>query len=295
MKTGFKIVNDPEKKDQLLSILKRFIADERLHVEVGNYFPENEMNEIFGDVFGKTFGRVTHHCRHHNTVLSLRDRQNDIIREVEYAKSLNSSYSIIHLAVSNPGRSVFDQLEIMDRSLPLFAELNDIAREHDYAFYLENIYYNIPFYRGLFNQIRDEGLERIHFCMDLGHAKACSENTINEWYEFLRELQYHEQQIHFHLHMNYGRHDDHLSMIEYTPSQGDWFSGGIVYDRLIRELIMDFPDCRKIFEVKPGYALSNMDYIQRLLGETSETPMRSRVMCNDVFLSPTQRVTTWPA
>jgi hypothetical protein len=58
----------------------------------------------------------------------------------------------------------------------------------------------------------------------------------------------------FHLHMNNGFEDDHLSLIEYTYPQGDWFSGGILYDHLIKELIVNFPKSRKIFEVKPEYA-----------------------------------------
>jgi len=290
MKTGFKLVNDPEKKELLLPILKRFQQDVRLHAEFGNYFPENPMNEIFADFFRDTNSRLTHHCHPDNTVLSLREIHADIIREVEYARSLNSSYSVIHLASTNPGRSVYDQLEVMERSVPLFAELDRIARDYDYAFYLENIYYNIPFYRGLFHQIQDKNLERIHFCMDLGHAKACSENTMGEWYDFLLELKKYRRKIHFHLHMNYGHSDDHLSMIEYTPSQGDRFSEGILYDRLISELITDFSDSRKIFEVKPWYALSNMDYVQRLLEESSQTPVRSKVLCKDIFLGQTRQV-----
>jgi sugar phosphate isomerase/epimerase len=290
MKTGFKMVNDPRNKELLRPMVERFRQNAGVHAEVGFYFSPNETDELFKDAFRHSSGRVAHHLRHNNTVMALKDRPTDILREIKHAKSMSSEYSVIHLAASNPGKSVYDQLEVMERTLPLFAELNRIARDHDYAFYLENIYYNVPFYRGLFYQMMEDGLDRIHFCMDLGHAKACSENTIGEWYEFLRELESNGRKIHFHLHLNYGVEDDHLSMIEYTATQGDWFSGGVLYDRLIRELILDFSYHRKIFEVKPDHAISNIDYVQRLLGEPSEMNSRSRVLYNDVLLSKNRRV-----
>lgn len=63
----------------------------------------------------------------------------------------------------------------------------------------------------------------------------------------------------------------------------------MLYDRLLRELVMDYPNSRKIFEVKPEFAGSNMDYVQRLLEEPFEMPIRSRVFCNGGLLANTHQ------
>lgn len=267
MNTGFKMVNDLRNKDLTLLMLDHFKKDPNLTAEIGLYFEKNEINDIFQQYFAHASGRVNHHFRCENTVWALQENKKAMLKELKLAKTLQCSFSVIHLTASPTASRFFPKEKRMRQSLPLFIDLNKIGEDFNHDFYLENIYSNIPFYRQLFAQFREKDLKHIHFCMDLGHAKACSKNTISEWYEFLRELETHGHKIHFHLHMNYGFADDHLSLIEYMYPRGDWFSGGMLYDHLMRDLITSFPDSRKIFEVKPEYAISNMAYVKRMLDE----------------------------
>lgn len=262
---GFKVENLTRDRGTIRELLSYFKHNHQYLLEIGFCHDNPSMNAFFQSVCKDELHRIITHNRHKNSVISLYQREEKMLEELSISKSLNSQYSIIHLTESKEVESLFTEKDLIFKGIPLLEKLNRIAVEHNFAYYLENTYHGIDFYKELFDLMGRKELQNIHFCFDIGHAKVWSYNTLAEWYQFLHYLKKTGVKLHFHLHLNDGSADEHLSFMEANHTGGDMFSGYIHYENVMRSLIYQFPHERKIFEVKPKFAIPNIQYIARLL------------------------------
>jgi hypothetical protein len=116
----------------------------------------------------------------------------------------------------------------------------------------------------LFALVERLELRYIHCCFDLGHAKIWSPESLPQWLQWLHELEIKDVRLHFHLHANNGLTDQHLTFVE-SESLGlngsDGYTQAWDYFAAIAQLHQQFPDSRKVFEVKPALAVENMDLV----------------------------------
>jgi sugar phosphate isomerase/epimerase len=267
MNTGIKIENYLEDKGIITELLNYFKHNRQYLLELGFYHKPNALHELFSEYCKNEFKRIVTHNRHRNSVISLYRGTQKLLKELYFSKQLNSQYSIIHLTESKAEEDLFTEPELLFKGFPQLEKLNNIASQYNYHYYLENTYHGISFYKELFGLVKRKDLDRIHFCFDIGHAKVWSANTLREWVDFLEFLKFNDIRIHFHLHLNSGTKDEHLSFMECNHTGGDNFSDYVRYEDVFRDLIFRFPEERKIFEVKPKFAVPNIQFINRLLSK----------------------------
>ena len=183
--------------------------------------------------------------------------------------------SVIHLITEKSEEDKYSSQSLLEQSMMYLKNLNETAINHDTIFYLENIYKPVSFYTQLFNRIKAEGYTKLGFCFDIGHAKVWSGNTISAWMELLKEFRRMEIELHFHIHMNYGQNDDHLSFLEFQRLKGDKFSEFRDYRDILAEIDQEFPQATKIFEVKPEYAIMNIEYCNAVLNTELQSLMQA--------------------
>lgn len=242
-------------------------------LEIGFYFHNVEANEIIWQTLQHLRLPLNTHLNHRLYHLSdLNDHLLTLAAELDHIRALGSDYSIIHVAPSPFTIAREATPAFFDTLLTNLRLLNALCQRKDYAVYVENTFGSIGFYRELFTHIAVEGLTRIHFCFDIGHAKIWSGNNIAAWMGFLEDLSGEGFKLHFHLHNNRGQFDDHLSFIE-SAAEGiirrDAFTGKYTYLQTLHNIERLFPDSRKIFEVNAGVAIENMKYVLHGLTELS--------------------------
>jgi hypothetical protein len=261
-KIGIKIVNYYPNKDLITRALEYFKVNKELFLELGLYFSSNLLDVVFFGYAMNEYRRINFHANHKKPVLSVINNSAGIIEDLKIAKSLSSKYSVIHLSENQEYENKFSKKKLLTKSTENLEELNQIAIDNNYHFYLENTFQNVEFYQELFEKVVAKNLYNIHFCFDIGHAKVWSNESVSNWFSFLDNLVSNEKKIHFHLHLNNGENDDHLSFPEFENDYSDQFSEGETYETIFGEIMKKYPDFRKIFEVKTDMIFKNLLYVQ---------------------------------
>jgi sugar phosphate isomerase/epimerase len=185
-----------------------------------------------------------------------------VIEDISLYKQLNCSYGIIHL--TSRSEALKSERYIYGQGLQQLKLVDKIGKDMGFEFYLENVHQSLDFYKRMLEDARKLRLTNIHFCFDLGHAKVYSPidgTTITDWVLWLKTL----RKVHFHLHNNWGRKSlktPHWKLDKHMPfgnnTEGDDFSEGVEYVNLVHQLENEFPESKKVFEVKPNFGLNNM-------------------------------------
>ena len=150
--------------------------------------------------------------------------------------------------------------------------INELGGEYGLTVHIENTLFldapgNIDFYELMFNSVAEQGLGQIGFCFDIGHGKALSTNPLAEWLAFVDKLHARGTKLHFHLHNNFGKNDDHMSFRlaeAHGLNEGDAYTGGRSYIDVIASLIARYPGM-KLQEIPAEEALANLDWLQAKL------------------------------
>ncbi len=263
---GTKIVNDPKTAETIDAVIEH-VERGGIGLELGYYFD----NGMFDPLKLDAPGRVNIHFHYDQvTIADLPAIEPLIHRDVMRARGLGGSYGIIHLndytVPEAPDRDFSGYLGRLERA-------EAIAERYDFPFYIENVQQSLAYFEGLFGAIFERRLTHLHCCFDLGHAKALSasrhEHTASDWIACLHRLRGKGFKIHFHLHNNSGADDEHLSFAE-AERQGlnapDRFSDHLSYLELLAKICREFPEERKIFEVKMELALENLVFVLDRLG-----------------------------
>ncbi len=272
---GYKIM----KKDLAAEapVVHAAIAQQR-PLEVGLYSGDEDIWEFVVAALREAAQPIpvnTHFNHYHSTLFELGRQETQLHQQFASAKTLGSAYSVTHIhkwPVSN--RPAFHEAltEHLTRQLLL---LERFCTEYDHPVHIENTFHPLAFYRWFFELVERLELRYVHCCFDLGHAKVWSPETLPEWLQWLHELEGKGVRLHFHLHANNGLSDQHLSFVEsedlglnaaddYTRT-GDYFAA-------LSHLHQQFPDSRKVFEVKPAQAVANMELVMSRLNSPTNNP-----------------------
>jgi hypothetical protein len=151
----------------------------------------------------------------------------------------------------------------------LYTDLRSTGRmcaEYGLDVHIENTYEDLDFYRRLFRGLVASGIEQIHFCFDLGHAKVWSTDCLEEWLGFLEDLVNEGLRLHFHLHANRGLSDEHLSFVTAERlgiTSPDSYTSGVDYFQCLIQIAERFPRANKVFEVPAQEAEENLSLVLR--------------------------------
>lgn len=269
---GFKIVDHD--KTAILPVLDSLKQSTR-PLEIGLYFSNPAATDaIRFCLAGRNLPINTHLNHKHLNIFSFDHRVGEFSEQIEKSLTLGADYSITHVSNVPMSPRIERRNDVMKHLLSNCERLEALCETFDnYPIYIENTYHTLRFYRYLFEYIREAGLANIHFCFDIGHAKVWSQESLDKWIEFLLELQAYGFLLHFHLHNNAGIQDDHLSFVEAQElrlNTPDYFTKSLNYLLAIQQIHHLFPQSRKVFEVKPEYALQNMEYVLAHLNDSMD-------------------------
>jgi len=274
MNAGLKIVNNIQYKNINKQILQYFENNPGVLLEIGFYFDPNMLNSYFMQYCYHVKNKVNTHANLHYDMLNLHRFKREFEAEIKLSKLINSDYSIVHLASSQRENKSYPGISLIHAIWDNLCLLDQIAKKEDFVFYIENIYRDVYFYTQLFRELKREGLNNIGFCFDIGHAKVWSRQNLRDWQFFLQELYAMAIPLHVHFHLNNGQEDEHLSFLEFTKIKGDEFSGYMDYRDVYASLEEEYPEVRKIFEVKPKFAIMNLEYITAAMHQELRTMVR---------------------
>ncbi len=277
---GFKVLD--KDAPEIRPVIER--ALQAAHpIEIGLYFDDPVAGRVIKDLLGSGTALVNTHLDH--AVLNVMgfDRcKREFAAAIKRSQALGATYSITHLADYPVSLRSSMQERLLSTLMHQLERINALCTELDYAIHIENTFHGVALYRVLFDRIRAAGLTRIHFCFDIGHAKVWSSETLPDWLVFLDELRAGGFRLHFHLHQNRGLGDDHLSFLEADPlglNEPDPYTDSKPYLETLALIDKMFPESRKVFEVEPGLAIANMDFVTRRLariasgiGDTQASP-----------------------
>lgn len=249
---GLKIMNVEKHREHAKEILK-YANEHDLWVECGFAFTAD-----FSDIYAKTPPQKVqvHINQRKYSIFNFPETQDTLQLEVDYYKQLGATYGVIHLTLDKSEADKYPGDRLLEVLPPGLFAANEFCKKNDFELYIENTYHSVDFYKDLFRMIRKAGWDRLHFTFDVGHAKVWSGAPVSNWLNFLDE----REKLHFHLHCNAGKHDQHLSLLEYD-GEGDWFSNGVSYIDLFKSLEYRYPDFLKVFEVKQEFAIPNIEYV----------------------------------
>ena len=259
---GFKVVdrNRTEVEPIMLSALQQHVP-----FEVGLYFQDPATHDMLNTELRDSGLALNTHLDHHRlSIFDLQGEEAYLRRQIETSMQWGASYAIDHIAkaVMSPRRS--HRKALMERLLTNLRLMNRVCREYDFPIYLENTYHGLSFYQTIFTAILQHGLDYIHVCFDLGHAKVWSTEPLWNWLAFLDELCADGLELHFHLHANNGLADEHLSFQEAERlglTAADHFTAPWDSFEALSVLDQRFPRARKVFEVPPAQALENQERV----------------------------------
>ena len=151
--------------------------------------------------------------------------------------------------------------------------LDALGKKYDLIIHIENTFFsdqgsNIDFFETLFNIVKKQNFTNIGFCFDIGHAKVFSNNNINEWFEFLDYLQNNTISLHFHLHNNQGKNDDHLAFNKANKigiNAGDDFTCKKHYLEVINNIIDKYNSAIQTLETNMKDCLEDLIWLQKEL------------------------------
>ena len=183
---------------------------------------------------------------------------------MKIAKYIGADYGVHHMAkYPMTGQKGYQDALIKEATRRML-HVEELSKKADFPVYIENTFESVSFYRKIFHKLKESKTKYLHFCFDIGHAKVWSGDNFNTWMEFLQELKKLDFRIHFHLHANCGLIDEHLSFIEIEELKivgNDGVFSDISYEKMFKYIFEQFPNERKIFEVKPYLAVKNRNKI----------------------------------
>jgi sugar phosphate isomerase/epimerase len=95
------------------------------------------------------------------------------------------------------------------RSISTLSKLNDFGVKP----FLENTHEQKHFHEIFFNTLeRHDALDLVGFCLDTGHTRAFAKESLDDWLDFVGTLVSRGVHIHYHVHVNHGEIDEHLTL-----------------------------------------------------------------------------------
>ena len=259
---GYKFTDtDHPELESILTSAER----ERCPIEIGLYHSHPRAIGLLTEALAESELPINTHLDHNQySIFGISERLDDLARQIERAQALGSTYSITHLATTPLGQRAKVRRELVDGLVRELRLVNALCCALDHRIHVENTFHDLDLYQELFAAIANEQLEQIHCCFDIGHAKVWSTRPFSHWLEWLKDVEEAGFSLHMHLHANGGIKDEHLSFVEadargldapdeYMPEGPYW---------ALAQLGAAHPEARKVYEVKPAYAVRNRHHTQ---------------------------------
>lgn len=145
---------------------------------------------------------------------------NNLIAEIQQAKSLLINCGVIHYQYAGHPKTHLENLtpEALRNNLTI---LHNVAKEYGIIFYIENTYIHqrhyfmnvLEHHRIIWDTIIELGFEdHIGMCLDWGHVKAFSGDSLTGWIDYVKELKEKGMPVYMHVHDNDAQKDLHDSL-----------------------------------------------------------------------------------
>lgn len=259
---GFKIVEYA--LEEIEPLVERSLRD-HLPIEVGLYHGDPRALDYLSSRLPGAGLEVAVHLDHRRlNVFYFEGREAHLHEQLATAVRLGASYVITHISPYPMTPRPQMRTAMLDEVFGKLRSMSRICAEYGLDVHIENTYHHLAFYRWFFQELIAIGIERVHTCFDLGHAKVWSVEGLAEWLAFLAELDREGLRLHFHLHANRGLGDEHLSFITAERlgiTRPDVFTGVLDYYQGLAEIAVRFPTASKVFEVPWQEAEENLDHV----------------------------------
>jgi sugar phosphate isomerase/epimerase len=270
-RVAFKIVDDV-KNSQAINEVFTFAYANNYPVEACFY---KDNPQFLLDLFAKyPIKNPSLHTNHYNfdigSIVEKPEQRYDFLdlltKDLEFAKQIGAKLVIVH-----PYRFPFAKKKIAQRrAIEMFCNelsgISEVLRSYGIVAHIENTFDEASFYRLLFEEIKARNITNFGFCFDIGHAKVWSSGAISEWMRLLYDIDNMGFAIHSHIHANDGLFDEHMPFFDEILSNyvsDDEFLDGS-YIEMIKKLHDTFPNATFTAEVKPQYALRNMEILSQI-------------------------------
>ena len=134
--------------------------------------------------------------------------------ELSQAKRLGLQKAVIHHGYSHhPLVKMYQNTpeQYADVVLPLLKQV----RQDGLLLHPENTFEDVHFHRKFFERLIAKGAAKdVGFCLDIGHTRVFSQNSLNDWLALVKDLHSAGVNVHYHIHVNRGSIDDHLTLCE---------------------------------------------------------------------------------
>jgi sugar phosphate isomerase/epimerase len=273
---GFKVVD--RSRDDLGPVLAAALAQGR-PVEVGLYCGDEGALGLLRERLPGSGCPVAVHLDHRVlSLFELEGRGERLARQLDEAVRLGARYVVTHCSAHPMTPRPERRAEVVARLAEGARSALSACESLGLGLHLENTYHDLDFYRALVGGLAGEGLSRLGWCFDLGHARVWSTRDLGDWLDFLGGLAGAGRRLHCHLHANDGLADRHLSFAAAEReglSGPDPFVGPLgVFDAIAR-LDLAFPEAIKVLEVPPGEAVADLALVETRLAELRASAGRS--------------------
>lgn len=265
---GYKIV---EKHLEDIQPIVHQAFESKRPLEIGLYFGDAASLDFLDAELPSAEIPLNTHLDHMRLNIYEFDRYLDKFkRQLEQSVQWGAKYGITHISRSPMSARAAHKDRVFERLLTNTRLMEEVCAEFDFAVHVENTFHSLDFYREYFAQVKQAGLQRIHHCFDIGHAKIWTNQTLSEWLDLLTSLVADDFRLHFHLHANQGLGDDHMSFVKAQQmgiTAPDSYTGERDYFQHLGDIAMRFPNSTKVFEVPAGEALANMDLVMQYVDQ----------------------------
>jgi len=264
---GFKLFNsDPI---ELINELILLAHEDNLALEIALY--KDNSDEFINKVIQNPFytqnkNKSIHFNYNKHVVNNLKEEKHykNLLTEIVQAKKLLINKGVIHYQYAGNTKTHLENLtyDALKHNLVL---LYEIAKEHNVFFYIENTFIykrhyfmnKLEHHKIIWDTVLKLGFEDyIGICLDWGHVKAFSKDSLTSWIDYAKDLKQKGMSIYMHIHDNDSLKDLHLSLKE--SYDGKYYLNNHPDDKpyiyILNDIFNSFKDNILILEYKSDIA-----------------------------------------
>jgi sugar phosphate isomerase/epimerase len=189
--------------------------------------------------------------------------EENLKKELDVANLYKATKLIIHPEKNHAPKKLGYQYNILDLVVERLKYITSFLNK-DQIIYIENVRFELDFYKKLFPLIKENNITNLGFCFDIGHAKTFSLYSFDEWFEFLEYLDSIDIDIYFHIHANEGLNDEHKPYSSYediSVLNDEYFSNNMMKD--LGKLFKRFNKKWFSLELMPKDIIKEIEFLEK--------------------------------
>ncbi len=252
--------------------LVKFAYDFHLAIEVSFYDEYNKIfiNKMLKDKYYINNKNKSIHINRDYTIANIYKELNitdNIIKEIKISKLFNINRGVIHYTRGDRPLNIKTLYgNILEYNL---TKLHKIATDLDFTIFIENAIilkvknsdYNLKGHRIIWDTILKLNLQdKLGICLDWGHVKAFTNDSLNEWLQYIEYLNDNGMKIHMHLHDNDGITDLHIPLkhaFEQNYQKYNHPNDKLPYADFVKTVNKKYKDSFLILENQSKFAIEN--------------------------------------